>query len=116
MTTLFFQNINYDRSKGRDGEFYVDKPLVRRAIVACTLSPGGTAYDKGYRAIVFITANDSLLSPYAGLKHKVFFATPEEAVAFARGEVSYHEYEGEPTGSMAYDQSLGSIIASLVLQ
>jgi hypothetical protein len=101
MTTLFFQQIKYDQSQGPDGEFFIGDRFVTRAVVACDLSRGGKAFDDGYRAVVFITENDTLQSPLARGRHKVFFKGHEEAVAFARGEVSHHEYVGEPIGSMA---------------
>ena len=89
MNTIFSQQISYDRSKAKNGHYYVGKKPVKRFILAVhSTQESSVMVQQGKAYVCFITANTAFYGD--DFPQSYFFATPEEAIAFCEKQVALH--------------------------
>jgi hypothetical protein len=91
MNTLFCQRIKFDRRAGLHGDLYahVAKPVVIRAVMVVKSEQASSVMvQQGMPYVAFMTGNEAFRGD--AYPHSHFFATADEAVAFAKAEAAHH--------------------------
>jgi hypothetical protein len=86
---LFCQQVKFNRALGLNGDLYVGtKPVMRAVVVVKSEQESSFMVQQGRPYVAFMTADAAFHGDAFQYDH--FFATAEEAIAFAKHAVETH--------------------------